>query len=98
MLQWDYKTNKAKLENESASKIQTNLNFRIVQFAKKKKKKKTRLHKDPKERRFDETESRRKWQDILYYSIMTQRSAFDCSAAGRRAMQALRSTILWAHR
>jgi hypothetical protein len=39
MLQWDYKTNKAKLENESASKIQTNLNFRIVQFAKKKKKK-----------------------------------------------------------
>lgn len=97
MLQWDYKTNKAKLENESTSKIKTNLNFRIVRLQKKNKNK-TRLHKDPKERRFDEIESRRKWQDILYYSIMTQRSAFDCSAAGRRAMQALRSTILWAHR
>jgi hypothetical protein len=47
MLQWDYKTNKAKLENESASKIQTNLNFRIVQFAKKKKKKKNEVTQRP---------------------------------------------------
>jgi hypothetical protein len=52
MLQWDYKTNKAKLENESASKIQTNLNFRIVQFAKKKKKKKKEVKQRPERKPF----------------------------------------------